>query len=399
MTEFASTSKVQLAYQEEAAYGVVPASGTPQYLRATGSTLAFDYTMTTSKEINATAQTPDSVITDATAGGAVPIELSYATYDDFIESLLRSTFTVDDATLTVGIDHTAGTITDAGTDGFADAFVAGQWFYMSGANVGTGNAGLYRIASRTDDVLTVDASTPLTTTVASAASTLISSSRISNGVDALRSFCIEQSHTDVTQFFMNTGRIPSKIDLTFAPGQILTGSIEFMGATQTRAAATGFNTTPAAPTSYGIMNCVTGVGNLLVRNAAGSSILDGATIMQMSISIDGKLRGQKAIATLGNAGVGQGTFAMTGSMSIYFAGGTLYDLALAGNLATVMFSAQDSSHNGYVFNFANVKCNVPKVPAAQMDQDVMLDVTFTAVAPNTSTDRMISIDRFGVSLA
>lgn len=398
MTEFASTSKVQLAYQEESTYGVVPASGTPQYLRAIGSTLAFDYTMEASKEINATAQVPDSIITDATAGGGVNIEMSYATYDDFIESLLRSTFDIVDATLTVGIDHSAGTITDAGIDGFA-GFVAGQWFYMSGANVGTGNAGLYRIASMTADALTVDASTPLTTTVASAASTLISSSRISNGVAALRSFCIEQSHTDVTQFFMNTGRIPSKWDLSLSPGQILGGSFEFMGATQSRAAATAFNTTPGAATSYGIMNCVTGFGNLLVRNGAGTSILDGATIMSMNVSIDGKLRGQKALATLGNAGVGQGTFNMSGTMNIYFAGGTLYDLALAGNLATLIFSIQDSSHNGYVFTFSNIKCNVPKVPAAQMDQDVMLEVTFNAVAPNTTTDRMIHIDRFGASLA
>jgi len=129
--------------------------------------------------------------------------------------------------------------------------------------------------------------------VPSAASTLFSSSRISNGTADLRSFSIEQQHADVTQFFMNTGRIPGKMDLSFAPGQILTGAFDLMGATQTRAAATAFADTPTAATSYGIMNCVSGVGNILVRNAAGASILDGATIMQMSLSIDGKLRGRR----------------------------------------------------------------------------------------------------------
>ena len=401
MTTFSDTSAAQLAYIEESVYGTTPASGNGKYLRMTGESLGFDYTMETSKEINSTAQVPDAVVVDTTAGGGINIELSYREYDPFIEALLRSTFdtygTGGISTLTVTIDKTAGTITDDGTDGFTGLDV-GQYFYMAGTAASGANDGLYRVGANTNDVITVDASTPLAADETSTASVTFSSTRIATGTAALRSFSIEKSLTDVTQFFLNKGRVPSKWDLSFAPGQLLTGMFDFLGSTQARAGATGLPGTTAAAQSYGIMNCVSGVANIFVRNSGGTSLLDGASILNMNLSIDGALRGQKALGVLGNAGVGRGTFAITGTMNIYFAAGSLFDEALAQNLIELSFTASDSSGNGYGFTMPNVKCSVPKVNAGAKDQDCIMEVPFFAVAPDTATDKMIYIDRFGAAI-
>jgi hypothetical protein len=90
---------------------------------------------------------------------------------------------------------------------------------------------------------------------------------------------------------------------------------------------------------------------------------------------------------------------MTGTLDIYLVTGSIYDAALADQLISIAIPVVDSSGNGYAYTFANVKLNVPDVMAGAKDQDVMMSVPFTAVAPNTTTDRMLAIDRFGATVA
>src|SRR4030042_609970 len=183
----ASTSKVQLSYIEEAVPGTTPAVGNPSNLRMTGESLAYAIQTESSSEINATRQVTDAVQVSAEASGGINLELSYREYDPFMEALLGGVFSADFGAdgvkaLTVDIDATAGTITDTGIDGFA-GLVEGQWIGIaSGAN-----AGYYRIATHTDDVITVDTDTPL---VSDQTAVLLSfsSARLTTGGAARRSF-------------------------------------------------------------------------------------------------------------------------------------------------------------------------------------------------------------------
>lgn len=395
----ASSSTAQLAYLEESTYGTIP-SGTPKKLRMTGEDLGFDYTTNASAEINAGRQTPDSIVTDASAGGGINFELSYREYDAFFEALLGDTFntfgTGGVKTLTVTFATAGNTVTDDGVDGFA-GLAAGQWIYIANAAT-AGNNGWKRIASRTDDQLTLDASTPVVAN-GSADEITVSSTRLANGTDAMRSFCIEQQFTDVGMYFMHKGRVPSSLSLNLAVGSMVTGSIGFMGSTTVRADATQFpGGAASASQSYGVMNCVTGLGGIYLRGSGGSSLLTGTYVQSLQLNIDGKLRGQKALGVLGNAGIGLGTFEMTGTASIYLVDGTLYDEALAQNLCSLTFPLYDASYNGYAITFENVKLGVPKVSAGAKDQDVLLSVPITVVAPS-STDFMIYIDRCGAAIS
>ena len=392
-TSQASTSSAQLSYLEETAFGVVGATA-PKLLRNTGEDLTFGFSQESSAEINATRQISDAIITDAEASGGFQMELSYLEYDPFIEALLGSTFnsfgTGGVKTITGAIiDATAGTLT--GGAGSFTGLVVGQYFSIKDS--GLGNDGYYRIGTVSATVITVDTETPFTAN--ETANLDVSSTRITNGTATMRTFSIEKAFTDVGQYFMHRGRGISQMDLNFSTGSILTGSFGTIGKDVLRDDATQFGSAADASNAHGIASAVTGVGSILVRNAAGTSILGGAYINSATMTINGALRAQKAIGNLGAIGIGQGTFEMTGSLEIYLKTGSIYDAALADQKISVVIPTKDPLGNGYAFTFANVKLGVPDVSAGSKDQDVLMSVPFTAVAPNTSTDRMIAIDRYG----
>ncbi len=400
-----STSSAQLAYLEETTLGQIPV-GTPKGLRMTGESLNFTITTETSKEINKYRQIADAVQVDAEGGGDISLELSYHEYDPFLEALMTSTFDTTFAgatgvkTLTVSFDSSANTITDDGTDGFA-GLVAGQWVSFKGITVAT-NDGVYRIASMTDDEITVDDSTPIDSTLPNL-EVAASSSRLSIGVDALRAFSIEKQFTDVAQFFMMKGMHSSKMDLSFATGEFVTGSMSFLGLGSSRADATQFDASPSPAETFGIMNAVTGVGmsggigGIILRDGA-TNLLSNTYIQSMNVSIDGKLRSQKAIGVLGAVGVATGTYDIMGTLEVYLADGQVYDKALADTVCSLTFPVRDSSGNGYAFTYENIKLGVPTVAADAMDSDVMLSIPFNALAPEQGVDSSVIIDRYGAAI-
>lgn len=390
----ASTSKTQMAYVEETTFGVTPVAGDPLKLRMTGESLNYDIQSESSAEINDTRQTSDSVHVGATAQGGINLELSYREYDPFLESLLAGSFAalgvdgviaVAAATFNTGANTIACTVTE-----FA-GIVDGQWISVLGAAAGT-NVGVYRVAIATDSLLTLDTDTPLSADIGPVVCD-VTASRLSNGVEALRSFSLEKNFSDVTQFFLYKGMSPSKLSLSFDTGALLKGALDFMGAKGDRAAVTFMPSAPGASQSFGIMNAVTGVGTILLDE----EILANTYIKSAKIDIDAKLRGQDAIANLGNVGLGQGTFEIGGTLEMYLADGAIYDKALANTSVDIQIPVYDVAGNGYAFIFKNVKFGVPTVQAGAKDADVMLSVPFKAIAPDTSVDKMIIIDRFGVA--
>lgn len=388
----ASSSKVQMAYVEETTYGQTPGAGSPKNLRMTGESLAYDIQTEQSAEINSSRQVTDAVQTNAAASGGINLELNYREYDPFLEALMSNVYStafgVDGVgTLTVTIVAAANTMTDDGIDGFA-GLVAGQWIVVDTPL----NAGVYRIASLTDDEITVDTDTPFASDETSVSAD-VSSSRLTLGTADLRSFSLEKEFSDVAQFFVFRGMSPSKLDLSFETGAILKGVLDFMGADSARGATTFMPSAPGASQAYGVMNAVSGVGTVLLD----TDVIANTYIKSAKVTIDGKLRGQDAIGHLGNVGLGQGTFDIGGSLEMYLADGAIYDQAIADQLVDIQIPVFDVNNNGYAFIFNNVKLGVPKVLAGSKDADVMLSVPFTAVAPDTAADKMLIVDRYGVA--
>jgi hypothetical protein len=397
--ELASTSRAQLSYLLESAFGAIPGAGTPKKLRMTGESLDFAISNETSKELRDDRQVTDLVQVGASASGGFNFELSYNEFDPLIEAALMDTWDVY-GTNGVGsvfsADFTATTITAGVAPTGANAFTnlaLGQWFKLD-APTHANDGQYFRVSSSvspTTTVITVDAATPLAVGTG-VANTKISTSRLVNGTTQ-RSFVLEKSFGDVSQFFAYRGMTASKMSLSFQSGAILTGSFDFMGKDALRADLTNMPGAASASLAYDVMNSVRGVGQIM----EGGALLTGTFIKSLSLDIDNKLRGRDAIGTLGNVSIGAGTLEVKGTMEVYLADGDLYDKFLNNVASSLSLRATDGDGNGYFVSLPNVKYNDAKVQAGGMDQDAMLSIPFTALL-DTVSGKTIAIDRVGVAV-
>ena len=87
------TNRVDVAIVEETALGVTPTSPAFELLRITGAPdLAFTPQTTVSEELRSDRQVSDLALVGATAGGGLPIELSYGSFDKIIQAAMFSTW-------------------------------------------------------------------------------------------------------------------------------------------------------------------------------------------------------------------------------------------------------------------------------------------------------------------
>jgi hypothetical protein len=395
----ASTSRAQVRYVPESAFGVIPGVGNPFDLRMTGESLDFSIQKERSREIRADRMTTDLVPVGAQAGGGVNFELSYNEYDDLLEAVPQGTWSVY-GTAGVGTSfsaaYAANTITAAVAPVGSSAFTTlaqGQWLQIQHP----GNANdkkwvkVHASTAPTSTIITLDAATPLTV-VGSSAGANLSASRLVNGTTE-RSFTLEKAFNDINQFFAYRGMNAASLEMGFQSGQIVNGSFGFQGKDSVRAGATQLTGAPVASSAYDIMNAVSGVGQILEAGAA----LTGTFIKGISLSLNNSLRSRDAIGVLGAASIGSGTIALTGTLEVYLADGTLYDKFVANTASSLSAVVQDAAGNGYVVTLPRLKYGDAKVNAGALDQDAMISLPFEGLR-DPSTGKAIIIDRAGVAV-
>lgn len=395
----ASTSRAQVRYKPEAVFGAIDAAGNPFDLRMTGESLDFSIQKERSREIRADRQTSDLVPVSAQASGGINFELSYNEYDDLFQAALMGTWAVY-GTNGVGTSfsaaYAANTITAAVAPTTTSAFTnlaLGQWIQIQHA----GNANdkkwvkIHAVTAPTSTVITLDAATPLTV-VGSTAGASLSASRLANGT-VERSFSIEKAFNDINQFFAYRGMNAASLEMGFQSGQIVSGSFGFQGKDAVRAGATQLPGAPVASSAYEIMNAVSGVGQILENGA----VITGTFIKGISLSLNNSLRARDAIGVLGAASIGTGTIAMSGTLEVYLADGTLYDKFLANTPSSISAVVQDAAGNGYVVTLPRLKYGDAKVNAGALDQDAMLSLPFEGLRDPASGSTIL-IDRAGAAV-
>ncbi|PSL23476.1 phage tail tube protein [Dyadobacter jiangsuensis] len=86
------SSQTRLGYVAEATYGVTPTTPVFKKLRMTGESLSPAIQYVSSNEIRPDRNVADMTRVGQEAGGDINFELSYGTFDDFLESLMYSTW-------------------------------------------------------------------------------------------------------------------------------------------------------------------------------------------------------------------------------------------------------------------------------------------------------------------
>jgi hypothetical protein len=416
MPTLSSSNRVQVGIKLEGVYptnyGVLQ-GGNGLLVNITGESLSFDVKTEKSKILRADRQVTDLIQVGASAAGALNFEENYRDGDLLTEAALQSTYVVYGtngvsaaiASLTMAATTLTAGAAPAGADAFT-ALIRGQWFGITPAAGTAQNIVDYcrnrawRVSTTvapTSTVITLDPTTPFNTALGGAtlANARISSSRLTNGV-TMRTFSIEVNHTDLGNVFRQyMGMSPNKIDLKFSAGSIVSGSIEFMGRTMTLASATGMGT-PTAASAYPSANAVKGVFDVV----EGSALISASTYIKAGeLSISNNLRAQEAVGVFGNAGVGTGTFDVTGKLEVYFADALLYNKFLNNTVTQLCIPVLDPLGNGYVYCVCKAKYTAAKVNASGADQDNMLSIDFIGLMDSDTSSptyqKTLAIYRIG----
>jgi hypothetical protein len=387
---FADTSYVQVGYIEESSFGVTPA-GTFQEIRITGESLNDNITTAVSEEIRSDRMVPDVVIVDSEAGGDINIELSMETFDDLFQGQLFSTWSAS-ASISSSSDITftdANTITSSGSTFSSAGFVVGQWIKVTGSSV-AGNNNYFKIASISTSGASIDVlPASLSTSSTSTAVTIYSGGMIRNGVTK-RSYSFEKNYSDVGWYRLFNGMRPGGCELNFEAGSILKGSMSFLGKAGSMSSATASSATYTAANSNPVLNAV---DNLVHIYKDG--VVSASSFMALSLALDNGLRGQKAIGTLGNAGIGAGRGTVTGSVSTYLEDDTWYSIYKNATPFALSFVLEDTDGNGLIVTFPRVKLTASGDEAAAIDEDVMYELEWQAIR-DAATNSCIQLDRFRV---
>jgi Phage tail tube protein len=404
---FASSAFGQLRYITEVTPGTTPGSGNGVNLRMTGPTTKASVSSVTSNEIRADRLSTGLTLTDMNIDGGFNFELSGKEYDPFLEGLLDSAYT-HFGTNGLGAVFTATTAATTITAGVATtgssiftALPNGSWIKVippagaSSAIKAYFSDRWFKVASTTSTVITLDASTPISGAglgITGVAGYAVSQSRVQNGTGLNRAFTLEYAMTDITQFLPFRGMRTNTLDLSLDVGSIITGSFGFVG--QGHDGMVGATTLPGSPVasqSLDVMNAVADVG-LIYEN--GASIFNGSTsfIKSVKLNVTNNMRGQKAIGVYGNAGVGFGELAITGSMDVYVENASYYNKWLAGTNTSLALGVADSAGNGYLFEMDKVQFKDGGLNLGGRNDDIMLSLPFQAFY-SASTGRGLRITR------
>lgn len=403
MPTLSSSNRTQVAYKLEGTYPTnfgVPQAGNGVLINFTGESLGFDVKNEMSKAIRSDRQVADLIQVSGSPSGGLNFELNFKDVDPWVLGAVQNDWTYqgtlgDSSAATGTLTFTSTTITNSVAPTANDAYTTltkGQWFTLAPPASATQavkdwfNTHPLRVSSTTSPtttVITLDAATPIATAIVTttmAVGSVLTSARAANGT-VMKSYTLEVGHLDIGNVFRQyTGMVPSKLDLTVSSGAIVTGAVEFMGKSLNLLATTSMGT-PTAAQAFTPANATRGVWDVLEN---GTTISATTYVKSASITLDNSLRAQDAVGVFGNAGVGVGTFKVTGKMQVYLADSVIYAKVLSGAASSFSLPIVDIDGNGYVFQFGRIKYTSAKVNAGGQDQDNMLDVEFQAVIDNVA---------------
>jgi hypothetical protein len=202
-----------------------------------------------------------------------------------------------------------------------------------------------------------------------------------------RSFSIERVHTDITQYFLFKGMRVGKFSLSIQSGSVVTGSFDFTGKEGVLSATPVTVALVTASLTEPVINAVSNVGTISVDGSATT-----AKIKSISLDVDNGLRALDAIGSLGAVDVNSGSFAVTGSLEMYFEDAAMY-AKLATGTSFALSWVISKGGKGYTFELPNVKLSDAKPTGGGQNTDVMMSLSFTALMNTTGTGKTIKITR------
>lgn len=207
---------------------------------------------------------------------------------------------------------------------------------------------------------------------------------IKNGAGIGQSFTIERTlklGDGSSHYARFLGMVINSMSLEISSGQLVTGSLDFMGKFGGAATTAISGATYADAPQGRVINAATHFASLVVDGLSPAPL-----IRSLSLNMTNNLRQQAAVGSLDSVGIGAGRFEVTGSMEIYFRSGAVLDAFLAHDDLGLEFVLGTEAGSRYRFTIPTiVLTGSPGGNAASNDDDVMQTMEFTAVLDRTTS--------------
>ena len=370
------TNRTRVSYVKETTWGTTPASPNMQNVRITGESLVKNVENITSEELRDDAQIADLIQVFKKAEGDLNFELSYGTFDDMLELLVRSSgwsTPVNVSASDIAADATGFTSTSL--DFTAQNISVGQWIKVDGFS-DTSINGFYRVTSLTANDLNV---TPApAATEAAGATVTMKGSQIKNGTTD-NSLSIEVGFLDIAEYFLFKGMVPVGLNLELASKAIAKGSFSFLGKDGTLS-GTSVDASPTAANTNTVMNAINNVASLREGN---SEVASPNYVKGLTMAVTTNPREKDAVSNDSMIGVGKGYFEVTGNLNTYFGNSDLMDKYIAGTPTSIDMRLKDASNNEYIIDMPQVKFETGSAVAHGANDDVFADLGYRAIMDPT----------------
>ncbi|MCG8608958.1 MAG: phage tail tube protein [Pseudomonadales bacterium] len=310
-------------YVFESTRGTTPATPTLKPLRLTGNTLKLNRAQLQSNEQRADRQVASFRLGNNDVNGDLQFELTYATFDDWIEAVLGGTWAVKatETEITFSAANSDSSFNDS-ANGFVTAgFEAGDIITVSGFTEGANND-TFKIATVAAGKITVTdtsgSAVSLTDEAAGDSVTIATTADVVKAGLTRRYATVERKFNDATvKYKRYTGVEPNTMNLQIAPNAMVTGSIGCLGAgSTTDTSVIAGSTYPAANTNEPI-DAFTGT-----IEEGGSEI---AIVTDINVAMTNNRQNQFVVGSRNSIDPDQGKFIVTGTMTVHFDDLTLYN--------------------------------------------------------------------------
>lgn len=343
----ANGSQHSSSYVEEVTFGATPATPTMTPFRHNSMTLGLTKTALQSKELRDDRQISDMRHGNKNNAGDMGIELSYDSFDDFLEATLCGTWQTAITTGVTTISATAVAFTRAAGDFTADLFAVGDVVTSSGF-VDPNNNGRFVVTAVVALTLTVTAldGQVMIIEAGDADEEIKRFENVRAGVTR-RSFSVERFFADIGKYQLNTGVSLSKFDMSVKPDALVDCTFGVIGKSLTPSGSAIAGATYSPETTTSPFDSFTGV----IREN-GATI---AVVTSINLSVD---NGMNALFVVGSDTTLEPSIDdsnASGSMAAYFEDNVLLEKFINETESDIFFSLVDLDGNAYNFFLPRIK--------------------------------------------
>jgi len=349
------SSRHSLFAVAEVAYGTTPATPALKTIRHTGTNLGLSKSTMVSEELRSDRQIQDFRHGTKQVGGDISGELSYGSFDDFLEAVLCGTWTVKAAprvAITISAASADNSINDSAN--LLPLLAVGDRVALSGFTAGaaTNNQNM-TVVSSTAGKLILSGGVALVTQAAGASYTVTPLTQVLKAGVVRRSFSILRNFSDLAgaakPFYLYSGVEFNKWTLTVAVSAIIKTVFSVIGqAFNTASTAPAGSTFPAA-NSNAVMDSFSG---LIYEGGAPIAV-----VTEQTLTLENGIEPRFVIGSPVTIRPSIGRSNLTSQITAYFEDSALVDKFVNETTSSLVFNLADLAGNGYRFTLPRLKYN------------------------------------------